>query len=85
MPSAFRWRARRAHSWECLAKAGNGRCYDAPDAGALGRQRQRADQLFVDGYRFKGKQVRGTATRSGALRLVPGPYLDSIGPGEEWC
>lgn len=68
---------------ECIAKAGNGRYYDAPDAKALARQLQRAGQLSVDGYRFKGKQVRGTATRSGAPGIVPGQYLDSIGPNEE--
>ncbi|MFG3113213.1 VWA domain-containing protein [Streptomyces sp. NPDC048197] len=68
---------------ECIAKAGNGRYYDAPDARALARQLQRAGQLSADGYRFKGKPARGTATRSGAPHLVPGQYLDSIGPNEE--
>ncbi|MGW7485450.1 vWA domain-containing protein [Streptomyces sp. NPDC054786] len=68
---------------ECIAKAGNGRYYDAPDARALARQLQRAGQLSADGYRFKGKQVRGTASGSGAPRIVPGQYLDSIGPNEE--
>ncbi|MEE4420749.1 vWA domain-containing protein [Streptomyces bugieae] len=68
---------------ECIAKAGNGRYYDAPDARALARQLQRAGQLSAEGYRFKGKQVRGTATKSSAPHLVPGQYLDSIGPNEE--
>ncbi|MEU9118603.1 VWA domain-containing protein [Streptomyces sp. NPDC048506] len=68
---------------ECIAKAGNGRYYDAPDAKALARQLQRAGQLSADGYRFKGEQVRGTATRSGAPGIAPGQYLDSIGPNEE--
>ncbi|WP_147245941.1 VWA domain-containing protein [Streptomyces sp. ISID311] len=68
---------------ECIAKAGNGRYYDAPDAKALARQLQRAGQLSADGYRFKGKQVRGTATRGGAPVLAPGQYLDSLGPNEE--
>ncbi|MET8015375.1 vWA domain-containing protein [Streptomyces decoyicus] len=68
---------------ECIAKAGNGRYYDAPDARALARQLQRAGQLSADGYRFKGKQIRGTATRSGAPGIVPGQYLDTIGPNEE--
>ncbi|MFI0712694.1 VWA domain-containing protein [Streptomyces inhibens] len=68
---------------ECIAKAGNGRYYDAPDAKALARQLQRAGQLSADGYLFKGEQVRGTATRSGAPGIVPGQYLDSIGPNEE--
>ncbi|MGY5123344.1 vWA domain-containing protein [Streptomyces nigrescens] len=68
---------------ECLAKAGNGQYYDAPDARSLARQLQRAGQLSADGYRFKGKQIRGTATRSGAPAMAPGQYLDSIGPNEE--
>ncbi|MFE1769854.1 VWA domain-containing protein [Streptomyces sp. NPDC059008] len=68
---------------ECIAKAGNGQYYDAPDARSLARQLQRAGQLSADGYRFKGKPVRGTATRSGAPDIGPGQYLDSIGPNEE--
>ncbi|MGW1373363.1 vWA domain-containing protein [Streptomyces sp. NPDC002446] len=68
---------------ECIAKAGNGQYYDAPDARSLARQLQRAGQLSADGYRFKGKPVRGTATGGGAPRIVPGQYLDSIGPNEE--
>ncbi|NEC18596.1 VWA domain-containing protein, partial [Streptomyces parvus] len=36
---------------ECVAAAGNGRYYDAPDADALARQLQRAAQLTADGYR----------------------------------
>ncbi|WP_327225654.1 VWA domain-containing protein [Streptomyces platensis] len=68
---------------ECIAKAGNGQYYDAPDARSLARQLQRAGQLSADGYRFKGKRLRGTATRGGAPAMVPGQYLDSIGPNEE--
>lgn len=68
---------------ECIAKAGNGRYYDAPDARALARQLQRAGQLSADGYRFKGKQIRGTTTPGGAPGIVPGQYLDTIGPNEE--
>ncbi|MFG2890341.1 VWA domain-containing protein [Streptomyces sp. NPDC048248] len=68
---------------ECVAKAGNGRYYDAPDAAALARQLQRAGQLSADGYRFKGEKVRGTATAGGAPTLAPGQYLDTIGPNEE--
>ncbi|MFC9992116.1 VWA domain-containing protein [Streptomyces globisporus] len=37
---------------ECVAAAGNGRYYDAPDAEALARQLQRAAQLTAEGYRF---------------------------------
>ncbi|MGW7416248.1 vWA domain-containing protein [Streptomyces sp. NPDC054863] len=67
---------------ECLAKAGNGRYYDAPDAAALARQLQRAAQLSADGYRFQGKRVEGAPARGTAPALTPGQYLDTIGPGE---
>ncbi|WP_405807358.1 VWA domain-containing protein [Streptomyces sp. NBC_00210] len=67
---------------ECIAKAGNGRYYDAPDAKALARQLQRSAQLSADGYRFRGKQVEGAPQRDAAPALVPGQYLDTIGPGE---
>ncbi|MFE7105944.1 VWA domain-containing protein [Streptomyces sp. NPDC057575] len=68
---------------ECIAAAGNGRYYDAPDADSLARQLQRASQLSVDGYRFRGERVTGTATGAGAPVLAPGQYLDTIGPGEQ--
>lgn len=68
---------------ECVANAGNGRYYDAPDAKALARQLQRAAQLSADGYRLRGKRVAGAATADGAPVLVPGQYLDTIGPGEK--
>jgi Ca-activated chloride channel family protein len=67
---------------ECVAEAGNGRYYDAPDAEALARQLQRAARLSVGGYRFQGRQVRGAATQGAAPELAPGQYLDTIGPGE---
>ncbi|WP_328866285.1 vWA domain-containing protein [Streptomyces sp. NBC_00304] len=68
---------------ECIAQAGNGRYYDAPDAKALARQLQRAAQLSADGYRFRGERVTGAATADRAPVLVPGQYLDTIGPGEK--
>lgn len=68
---------------ECIAMAGNGRYYDAPDAKSLARQLQRAGQLSADSYQFKGKKVRGTAARGDAPRIAAGQYLDSIGPNEE--
>ncbi|MCX5110782.1 hypothetical protein OOK13_19980 [Streptomyces sp. NBC_00378] len=68
---------------ECIAAAGNGRYYDAPDADSLARQLQRASQLSVDGYRFRGERVTGTAAGAGAPVLAPGQYLDTIGPGEK--
>nr|WP_254705875.1 VWA domain-containing protein [Streptomyces vilmorinianum] len=68
---------------ECIAEAGNGRYYDAPDADALARQLQRASRLSADGYRLRGKRIAGTATSDRAPGLVPGQYLDTIGPGEK--
>ncbi|MBO0918065.1 vWA domain-containing protein [Streptomyces laculatispora] len=68
---------------ECVAKAGNGRYYDAPDAESLARQLQRASQLSADGYRFRGEPVAGAATADRSPVLVPGQYLDTIGPGEK--
>ncbi|MGA6170246.1 vWA domain-containing protein [Streptomyces sp. NPDC012600] len=67
---------------QCIARAGNGRYYDAPDASALARQLQRAAQLSAHGYRFEGKPVSGAASADGAPALLPGQYLDTIGPGE---
>lgn len=68
---------------ECVAHAGNGRYYDAPDAKALARQLQRAARLSADGYRLRGDRVAGAATADRAPVLVPGQYLDTIGPGEK--
>ncbi|MFE7775539.1 VWA domain-containing protein [Streptomyces sp. NPDC057445] len=79
----FQVRGAARKQLECVAEAGNGRYYDAPDAEALARQLQRSAQLSADGYRFRGRQVAGTPERSGAPALVAGQYLDTIGPGEE--
>ncbi|WP_406862023.1 VWA domain-containing protein [Streptomyces sp. HUAS MG47] len=79
----FQVRGKAREQLECIAEAGNGRYYDAPDAASLARQLQRASQLSADGYRLKGTRVEGTATRDRAPKLVPGQYLDTIGPGEE--
>ncbi|GAA3188808.1 MULTISPECIES: vWA domain-containing protein [Streptomyces] len=68
---------------ECVAKAGNGRYYDAPDAGSLTRQLQRAGQLSAGSYRLKGERVRGEPARDTAPRLTPGQYTDTIGPNEK--
>ncbi|WP_199788229.1 MULTISPECIES: hypothetical protein [unclassified Streptomyces] len=61
----------------------SGRYDDAPDAASLTRQVQRAGQPAADGYRFRGTPVRGTEGRQGAPGVVPGQYLDSIGPNEK--
>ncbi|MFD9221632.1 VWA domain-containing protein [Streptomyces sp. NPDC060064] len=79
----FQVRGAARQQLECIAKAGNGRYYDAPDAKALARQLQRSAQLSADGYRFRGKQVEGALKRDAAPALVPGQYLDTIGPGEQ--
>ncbi|WP_351230242.1 VWA domain-containing protein [Streptomyces sp. NPDC002133] len=79
----FQVRGAARKQLECIAEAGNGRYYDAPDAEALARQLQRSAQLSADGYRFRGERVEGTPGRTGAPALVPGQYLDTIGPGEK--
>ncbi|WP_432248771.1 VWA domain-containing protein [Streptomyces sanyensis] len=68
---------------ECVAAAGGGRYRDAPDAGALSRELQRSAQLAADSYRLRGTPVSGTASGGTAPALVPGQYLDSLGPGEQ--
>ncbi|MFI0941052.1 VWA domain-containing protein [Streptomyces sp. NPDC021020] len=67
---------------ECVARAGHGSYYDAPDAAALARQLVRASQLSADGYRMAGDPVTGGATAAKAAALAPGQYTDTIGPGE---
>lgn len=79
----FQVRGAARQQLECIARAGNGRYYDAPDAKALARQLQRSAQLSADGYRFRGKRVEGALRRDAAPTLVPGQYLDTIGPGEQ--
>ncbi|MGW2560651.1 vWA domain-containing protein [Streptomyces sp. NPDC001514] len=79
----FQVRGTARKQLECIAEAGNGRYYDAPDAEALARQLQRSAQLSADGYRFRGERVEGTPDRGGAPALAPGQYLDTIGPGEK--
>ncbi|MGP3998515.1 vWA domain-containing protein [Streptomyces sp. 8N706] len=79
----FQVRGKAREQLQCIAEAGNGRYYDAPDAKALARQLQRAGQLSADGYRFRGAKAEGAPGRKGAPRLVPGQYLDTIGPNEK--
>ncbi|MGW0553450.1 vWA domain-containing protein [Streptomyces sp. NPDC002926] len=79
----FQVRGAARQQLECIAKAGNGRYYDAPDAKALARQLQRSAQLSAAGYRFRGKPAEGALKRNAAPALVPGQYLDTIGPGEQ--
>ncbi|WP_338671459.1 VWA domain-containing protein [Streptomyces sp. SCSIO 30461] len=79
----FQVRGAARKQLECIAEAGNGRYYDAPDAAALARQLQRSARLSADGYRLRGKPVEGKPERTGAPVLAAGQYLDSIGPGEK--
>ncbi|MGH3312912.1 MAG: vWA domain-containing protein, partial [Streptomyces sp.] len=81
----FQVRGKARQELECVARAGSGSYYDAPDAAALARQLQRAGQLSVDGYRFRGKEIQGGAEAGDAAALSsrPGQYLDTIGPGEK--
>ncbi|MCE7080698.1 VWA domain-containing protein [Streptomyces sp. ST2-7A] len=67
---------------ECVAEAGHGTYYDAPDGEALGRELERAARLSADGYRFEGEEVEGGPDAGAAPALEPGRYLDRIGPGE---
>lgn len=68
---------------ECVAEAGHGQYYDAPEADDLARELERAGRLSADGYRFKGKRITGGKTAADAPDLkTPGQYLDTIGPGQ---
>lgn len=67
---------------ECIARAGHGAYYDAPDAAALARQLVRASQLSADAYRMTGDPVTGGTTPAKAAAMAPGQYTDTIGPGE---
>jgi Ca-activated chloride channel family protein len=81
----FEVRGKAREELECVARAGSGAYYDAPDADALARQLQRAGRLSVDGYRLKGEKTEGGAESGAAAPLssAPGQYLDTIGPGEK--
>ncbi|QPP07691.1 VWA domain-containing protein [Streptomyces bathyalis] len=81
----FEVRGKAREQLECVAGAGNGTYYDAPDADALARQLQRAGRLSVDGYRLRGKKIEGGADSGDAAKLgsASGQYLDTIGPGEK--
>ncbi|MEU6080274.1 VWA domain-containing protein [Streptomyces sp. NPDC047108] len=78
----FQVRGKARDELECIAEAGHGSYYDAPDAEALARQLQRASRLSADGYRFKGEQIKGGSRASDAAAVAPGQYVDTIGPGE---
>lgn len=79
----FQVKGKARKQLECVAEAGHGQYYDAPDADDLARELERAGRLSADGYRFKGKSVTGAKSAADAPTLAtPGQYLDTIGPGE---
>ncbi|MEU1617414.1 VWA domain-containing protein [Streptomyces sp. NPDC005722] len=78
----FQVRGGAREQLECVAEAGHGSYYDAPDAASLVRQLTRASRLGADAYRLRGRPVTGSAAAAGAPGLSPGQYVDDIGPGE---
>ncbi|WP_241027689.1 vWA domain-containing protein [Streptomyces verrucosisporus] len=59
---------------ECIARAGHGSYYDAPDVGALARRLQRVPRLSADGYRMEGERITGGRTADDlAVTAVPRP------------
>ncbi|WP_436737790.1 vWA domain-containing protein [Streptomyces sp. BBFR102] len=78
----FQVKGKAREELTCVAEAGHGAYYEAPDAAALARQLQRAAELSAGGYQFEGDVVEGSASVKGAPSIGPGQYLDSIGPGE---
>ena len=67
----------------CVAQAGRGTFYDAPDASALVSQLSRLSARAARAYVPKGIPVEGTDTAADAPTLEPGQYLDTIGDGSE--
>ncbi|MCL2730756.1 MAG: VWA domain-containing protein [Actinomycetia bacterium] len=67
---------------QCIARAGHGAYYDAPDAAALARQLVRASQLSADAYRLQGDRITGGTSARTAAPIRPGQYVDTLGPGE---
>lgn len=65
----------------CVAQAGRGTFYDAPDARSLVAQLSRLSQRAARAYAPAGVPVEGTDTAQGAPELAPGEYLDTIGDG----
>ncbi|QNN54152.1 VWA domain-containing protein [Nocardioides mesophilus] len=65
----------------CIAQAGRGTFYDAPDATSLVNQLSRLSQRAARAYEPAGIPVEGTDTADGAPLLEPGEYLDTLGDG----
>jgi Ca-activated chloride channel family protein len=67
----------------CIAQAGRGTFYDAPDADALVSQLSRLSARAARAYAPQGTPVEGADRPSEAPVLEPGHYLDTIGDGSE--
>jgi Ca-activated chloride channel family protein len=67
----------------CVAQAGRGTFYDAPDADALVSQLSRLSARAARAYAPQGTPVEGADTADGAPQLEPGQYLDTIGDGSD--
>lgn len=67
----------------CIAQAGRGTFYDAPNARALVSQLSRLSQRAARAYAPAGIPVEGTDTPRGAPVLEPGEYLDTLGDGSD--
>jgi Ca-activated chloride channel family protein len=67
----------------CIAQAGRGTFYDAPDASALVSQLSRLSARAARAYAPQGTPVEGSDDANGAPLLEPGQYLDTIGDGSE--
>ena len=67
----------------CIAQAGRGTYYDAPDASTLTEQLERLSARAARAYEPAGTPIEGTPTADGAPLLDPGQYLDTIGDGGE--
>jgi Ca-activated chloride channel family protein len=65
----------------CVAQAGRGTFYDAPDADALVSQLSRLSARAARAYAPQGIPVEGADDAGGAPTLEPGRYLDTIGDG----
>lgn len=65
----------------CVAQAGRGTFYDAPDAGALVGQLSRLSSRAARAYAPRGVPVEGADAAAQAPTLEPQTYLDTIGDG----
>jgi Ca-activated chloride channel family protein len=63
----------------CVAQAGRGTYYDAPDAGSLAVQLQRLSTRAARAYQPQGTPIRGTTVPEGAPTVEAGQYRDIIG------